>query len=63
MSEEENKEKKEQTAEEVAAIMVENMIKNIEDPDFLNKKDKMLQEAADEVIKKRKERHKKQKKA
>ncbi len=59
MSEEENKEKKEQTAEEVAAIMVENMIKNIQDPDFLNKKDKMLQEAADEVIKKRKERHKK----
>jgi len=43
----------------VAAIMVENMKKNMEDPEFLDKREKMLQEAAHKVIKRREERHKK----
>lgn len=35
------------------------MKKNMEDPDFLNKREEMLQEAAKKVIKKREERNKK----
>lgn len=42
--------------------MVENMKKNMEDPDFIDKKEKRLQEAANEVIKKREQKRKKLKK-
>ena len=59
MSEEKNQEKKDQRAKEVAAAMIENMKKNMEDPDFFDRKEKLLQEARDEVLKKRDERHKK----
>jgi hypothetical protein len=62
LNEEEDQEKKELTAKGIAAIMVENMKKNMEDPDFLYKKEMRLQEAADKVIKKREERRKKSKK-
>ena len=46
-------------AKDVAAIMVENMKKNMEDTDYFNKREKIRQEAASEVIKRREERHKK----
>ena len=59
MSEEENQERKDQTAKDVAAAMVENIKKNMEDPDFFNKREKIMQEAADKVLKRREERHKK----
>lgn len=59
MSEEENQERKDQTAKDVAAAMVENTKKNMEDPDFFNKREKIMQEAADKVLKRREERHKK----
>ncbi|MBY9011267.1 MAG: hypothetical protein KGD70_02720 [Candidatus Lokiarchaeota archaeon] len=59
MNEEENHEKKDQMAKDVAAIMVENMKKNMEDPDYFDKREKIRQEAASEVIKRREERHKK----
>ena len=49
--------KKEHTAEEVAKIMVENMIANMKYPNFLDEREERLQKAADEVLKKRKERH------
>jgi len=42
--------------------MVENMKKNTEDPDFLDKKEKMLQEVTSKVIKRREERREKLKK-
>jgi len=59
LSEEENQERKDQTAKDVAAAMVENIKKNMEDPDFFNKREKIMQEAADKVLKRREERHKK----
>ena len=52
-----NKTKKEEhSAEEVAKAMVENMIANMKNPNFLNEKEERIQKAAKEVIKKRKER-------
>ena len=58
MSEEEHQEKKDQRAKEVAAAMVENMKKNMEDPDFFDKREKTLQEVTDKVLNKREDRHK-----
>lgn len=56
MKEEDNSKssKKDYKAEEIAKIMVENMKKNMEDPDFWNKRERRLQEAADKVLKQRK---------
>ena len=48
--------KKEQTVEEIADIMAENMKANMRNPNFLKEKEERLQKAANEVIKKRKER-------
>ena len=48
--------KKEQTVEEIAEIMAENMKANMRNPNFLKEKEERLQKAANEVIKKRKER-------
>ena len=45
MSKEDDQENKKQTAEDIARIMVENMKKNMEDSDFFEKKEKILQEA------------------
>lgn len=56
MSEEDDQENKNQTAEDIARIMVENMKKNREDPDFFEKKEKILQEARNKVLKRREER-------
>ena len=53
--------KKGQSAEEVAKAMVENMKANMENPNFLDEREKLLQDAADEVLKKRKERQRKEK--
>ena len=39
--------------------MVENMKKNMKDPDFFDKREKILQEVTDKVLKKREERYKK----
>ena len=58
MSEEEKQEKKDQTAKDVAEVMLENMIKNMDDPDFFNKREKIKQEATDEILKRREERRK-----
>ena len=60
---EEKKEKKEkdQNAEEIAKIMVENMKANMADPDFWLKRERIRQKALDEVLKKRKEREKAEK--
>ena len=51
--------KKNKSAEDVAKIMVENMKKNMENPNFLEEKEKMMQEAAEKVRKRRKERNRK----
>ena len=59
MSEEDDQENKNQTAEDVARIMIENMKKNIEDPDFLNKREEILEDVTHKVLKKREERLKK----
>ena len=56
MSEEDDQENKNQTAEDIARIMVENMKLNMEDPDFFEKKEKILQEAKNKVLKRREER-------
>ncbi|MBY8991403.1 MAG: hypothetical protein KGD58_11665 [Candidatus Lokiarchaeota archaeon] len=52
----EKTEKEEHSAEEVAKAMIENMIANMKNPNFLDEKEERLQKAANEVIKKRKER-------
>ncbi|MBY9021533.1 MAG: hypothetical protein KGD67_10760 [Candidatus Lokiarchaeota archaeon] len=59
MSEEENQEKKNQSAKDVAEAMVENMKKNMEDPEFFKKRDKIIEEVTNNVLKAREERHKK----
>ena len=56
MSEEKKKKKKDQNAEEVAKIMVENMKANMADPDFWLKRERIRQEALNKVLKNRKER-------
>ena len=56
MSKEDDQENKNQTAEDIARIMVENMKKNMEDSDFFEKKEKILQEAKNKVLKRREER-------
>ncbi len=63
MSEEEKEKsaKKNQTAEEVAKILVENMKANMADPEFWDKRERRLQEAADKVLEKRKKRREAQK--
>ncbi len=52
------KKKKEQTAEEIAQIMVENMKANMANPNFWAEKEESLRKARDKVLKERKERHK-----
>lgn len=59
MNEGEIQEKNNQTAKDIAAIMVENMKKNMEDPEFFDRKERIRQEAADKVIKRREERRRK----
>ena len=54
---EEKKEKRIQTADEVAQAMVENMKANMNNPDFLDELERYRQQAADKVLKKRKERN------
>jgi hypothetical protein len=56
MSGEKKKKEKDQHAEEIARIMVENMKANMADPDFWEKRERRRQKALDEVLKKRKER-------
>lgn len=50
---EEKKEKKGQTAREVAEAMVANMKANMEDPDFLDRQDRYREEATKKVLEKR----------
>ena len=52
--------KKGQSAEEVAKVMVENMKANMENPNFLDEKEERQQKALDKVLKKRKERQRKE---
>jgi hypothetical protein len=59
LGKEEKEEIKNQTAKDVAAAMVENMKKNMEDPDFLDKKEKRLDEVTKEVLKRSEEKNKK----
>lgn len=59
MNENKTQKRRNQKAKDVAAIMVENMKKNMEDHEFLNKKERIRQEVADKVIKEREERRKK----
>ncbi len=53
MKEEEKKSSKSkiQTAEDIAKAMVENMKKNMEDPNFLRDKEILFQAAVDKVLK------------
>ncbi|MFO7797768.1 MAG: hypothetical protein ACQERB_04510 [Promethearchaeati archaeon] len=53
---EKDKDTKNDKAKKVAEVMVANMKANMEDPDFLLKKERRMQEAANKVLKKRKER-------
>ncbi len=62
MSEEKGKKEKDQNAEDIAKIMVENMKANMADPDFWLKKERIRQKALKEVLKKRKEREEAKKK-
>jgi hypothetical protein len=59
MSEEKKgKEKsKGQTAKEVAEAMVANMKANMEDPEFLDKRERLIDAAMKKVLEKRKLRH------
>ena len=57
MSKEEDEQpKKDQTAEEIAEIMVENMKANMANPDFLKEQDLIREEVTRKMLKKRKER-------
>ena len=49
-------ESKDQSAKEIAEIMVQNMIANMNDPNFLDEKERRLQEAAAKVIEERKKK-------
>ena len=53
---EDNKEKKSQNADEIARIMVENMKANMNDPDFLDRKERIRDEVTHEVLKKLRQR-------
>ncbi|MFX1396271.1 MAG: hypothetical protein ACFFAS_04420 [Promethearchaeota archaeon] len=53
-------EEKNQSAKDIAKIMVENMKANMKDPDFFNKKERRMQEARYKVLKERKNREEKQ---
>lgn len=57
MTEKEKKEKKEQSAKEIAEIMAANMKANMEDPEFWEKKERIRQKAVNEVLRKRRERN------
>ena len=48
--------KKDQTAEEIAQIMVENMKANMANPNFWVEKEEALRKARDKVLKEKKER-------
>ena len=56
LSEEKKKKDKNQKAEEIAKIMVENMKANMADPDFWEKRERRRQEALNEVLELQKER-------
>jgi len=55
-NEEDEKPKKDQTAKEIAEIMVENMKANMANPDFLDEQARIRQKVRDKVLKERKER-------
>ena len=59
MSEEkkEREKSKGQTAKDVAEAMVANMKVNMEDPDFWDKRERMIEAATKKVLEKRKLRH------
>jgi len=57
----EEKKSKNEEAKKVAEVMVANMKANMEDPDFLLKKERRQQEAADKIIRMREEREKERK--
>ena len=59
MTNEKDEKKKDQSARDIAEIMVENMKANMADPDFWDKKERIHQEAVDEVLRNRKLREKK----
>ncbi|MBD3213955.1 MAG: hypothetical protein GF311_15200 [Candidatus Lokiarchaeota archaeon] len=64
MDEKEEKEKsdfKDLTAKKVAEIMVANMKANMEDPDFLLKKERRLQKVTKKALEKMEESQKKRK--
>jgi len=52
------KEKKSQSAEEVAKTMAENMKANMENPNFWNEKEELTQRTLNKVLRKREERRK-----
>lgn len=55
-SEKENRSKKtEQKAKDVAKVMLDNMKHNMEDPDFLRKKERRMQKAANKALESLKE--------
>ncbi|TXT60153.1 MAG: hypothetical protein BAJALOKI2v1_130035 [Promethearchaeota archaeon] len=59
MSKKEKKSETNRRAEEIAKVFVENMLANMTDPEFLIKKERRMQEAANKVLKKSKERKQK----
>jgi hypothetical protein len=62
MSKKKEKKEKDETAEDIAKIMVENMKANIADPDFWLKRERIRQEAFKKVLESRKEREEAEKK-
>ena len=54
MEEKKDERRKDQTAKEIAEIMVENMKANMADPDFWSKKEERMRKARDKVLKERK---------
>ena len=60
--EEDEKPNKNQSAKEIAEIMVENMKANMANPDFLIERERIRQKAAHKVLKERKERKEKEEK-
>ena len=63
MNDKDEKKKEEQSAKEIAEIMVENMKANMANPNFLNEKEIMLDEIRKDIIEKRNEREKNQEKS
>ncbi len=61
MPENNEEKKKEQSADEIARIMAENMRLNIADPDFLNRNERLRDEVRKEILEKRRLREGKNK--